>query len=264
MKMFKHSLVVCLCASALFVSCKKEEAAKESTPAVSKETLAQIKSLGFSDFNVQKIDGGYLVENDIFLGEQQLKTSPISTVLSIAKVEQYRTYNLVTGLPRTITIGVSGLNANFQSATQQMVNAYNALGLRLRFQYVGTSGADIVIYGSNLGGGVLGYSGFPSGGNPYPQVVMNTGGIFGTNVAFMRKVIQHEVGHCIGFRHTDWFNRGYSCGSGGAEPQNPEGAVQIPGTPSGADAGSWMLACTGANGSSFNGNDVTALRYLYQ
>jgi hypothetical protein len=42
------------------------------------------------------------------------------------------------------------------------------------------------------------------------------------------------------------------------------GAVHIPGTPTGPDANSWMLACI-ANGVNreFNNNDKTALDYLY-
>jgi hypothetical protein len=84
------------------------------------------------------------------------------------------------------------------------------------------------------------------------------------NVQYVGSVIQHEIGHCIGFRHTDWMNRAYSCGSGGNEggTQNP-GAIQIPGTPSGPDSGSWMLACSNGGNRTFNSNDRIALNYLY-
>jgi hypothetical protein len=76
----------------------------------------------------------------------------------------------------------------------------------------------------------------------------------------------HELGHCIGFRHTDYMNRSYSCGSGGNEGQTTTGvgAVLIPGTPSGPDAKSWMLACIGSGvNRPFNSNDKVALAYLY-
>jgi hypothetical protein len=78
--------------------------------------------------------------------------------------------------------------------------------------------------------------------------------------------IAHEMGHCIGFRHTDYMNRAYSCGSGGNEGASTVGAVYIPGTPTGPSAGSWMLAC-GSTSSSFNrpftSADQTALNYVY-
>jgi hypothetical protein len=61
-------------------------------------------------------------------------------------------------------------------------------------------------------------------------------------------------------------NRSFSCGTGGNEGQETTGvgAVHIPGTPTGPDAASWMLACIG-NGVNrpFNSNDKTALNYLY-
>ncbi len=42
------------------------------------------------------------------------------------------------------------------------------------------------------------------------------------------------------------------------------GAVHIPGTPTGANSGSWMLACIGSGvNRPFNTNDVTALNYVY-
>lgn len=40
------------------------------------------------------------------------------------------------------------------------------------------------------------------------------------------------MGHCIGFRHTDYMNRSYSCrGSAVNEGSAGVGAVYIPGTP---------------------------------
>jgi len=60
--------------------------------------------------------------------------------------------------------------------------------------------------------------------------------------------------------------RQYSCGG---QPVNEGastiGAVLVPGTPSGPDPNSWMLACIGSGQNRpFNTNDVTALKYLYK
>jgi hypothetical protein len=74
------------------------------------------------------------------------------------------------------------------------------------------------------------------------------------------------MGHCIGFRHTDYFNRSISCG-GSADNEGSAGigANLIPGTPSGASASaiSWMLACTDGGDRPFNNDDQTALDFLY-
>jgi hypothetical protein len=75
----------------------------------------------------------------------------------------------------------------------------------------------------------------------------------------------HEVGHCIGFRHTDYADRSYSCGGAYAnEGASSVGAIYIPGTAVGPDPNSFMLACIGRNENRpFNANDRTALNYLY-
>jgi hypothetical protein len=254
----------------LMFSCKKD--AKNTAPQeVSKDVLNKIRNLGFSTAQVVAHEGGYIVEGDIFLSPENLDEVSTSPDLRIAEVEQYRTRNLVTRLPRTITISISGLGSAYVQGTDLAISRYNAENLRIHFQRV-SSGGNIRIEGFYQGpsGGfiTLGSSGFPtSSGNPYSRIQMNTHPqAYGSNpnVQYVGSVIQHEIGHCIGFRHTDWMNRAYSCGSGGNEggTQNP-GAIQIPGTPSGPDAGSWMLACSNGGNRTFNSNDRVALNYLY-
>jgi hypothetical protein len=78
-------------------------------------------------------------------------------------------------------------------------------------------------------------------------------------------ILAHEMGHCIGFRHTDYMDRSFSCGGSPTnEGASTVGAIQIPGTPAGPDPNSWMLSCIGSGQNRpFNANDKTALNYLY-
>ncbi|GAA3977663.1 zinc-dependent metalloprotease [Mucilaginibacter dorajii] len=261
-----------IAASVLF-SCNKNNSkpAKETTVAVSADVLKQISDLGFSTDEVRKQGDNYLVEGDILLTAANLSEASTSPNLRIAENEQYRTTNLVKSLPRTITVSISNLPTVYATATSNAVARYNALNLTIKFQVV-SSGGNIQIIGFNEGpsGGyiTLGSSGFPtSAGDPYNQIQMNTNAqAYGTNpdVNYLTSVLQHEIGHCIGFRHTDYMNRAFSCGgSRSNEGSAGIGAINIPGTPTKADAGSWMLACSSGTDRTFNANDKIALNYLY-
>lgn len=246
-------------------SCKKNSKEQVVEP-ISQEILAKISGMGFSSKNVQLHSEGYLVEGDIVITKEHLNGKSENLLMRVADEEQYRTNNLVTGLPRNLTIRVnSSLPARYITAVDGAISRYNALGLRITFSRV-TSGGNIVINPAPSGSGYLASAGFPtSGGNPYNSVLVNRSYLDTWNINTVTSIIAHEVGHCIGFRHTDFANRAYSCGGSPVnEGASTVGAVHIPGTPTGADPNSWMLACIG-NGVNrpFNANDIFALNYVY-
>jgi len=262
MRQMLKPLAFLIIAGFAITSCKKE--AKETAQdEISQETLAKIYDHGFGTSNVQKVEEGYLVEGDIILTEEFLNSTPGGNFLRIANNEQYRTTNLVTGLPRNITISSSGsVNANVSAGIDAAIARYNAEGLQITMSRVASNG-NINIRIIN-GGNYIASAGFPSGGNPYDQVKFNRQ-YQNYSLNFVTTVIAHEVGHCIGFRHTDYMDRSYSCGGSPTnEGASTVGAILIPGTPSGPDANSWMLSCLSATTNRpFNSNDKTALAYLY-
>ena len=245
-----------------FISCKKDAATVQDE--ISQDVLDKVYGLGFSNKNVLKTEDGYIVEGDIFLSDADLNSSPSMQFLRVGSEEQYRTFNLVTALPRTITVSISSrLPSSYVAALDEALARYNALGLLITFQRV-ASGADIDVVKGN--GNYLASAGFPtSGGAPYGQVKINSNAMGGQPQSTVATVIAHELGHCIGFRHTDYMNRAYSCGGQAVnEGSGSVGAVLIPGTPSGPDPNSWMLSCIGSGQNRpFNNNDRTALQYLY-
>jgi hypothetical protein len=189
--------------------------------------------------------------------------------------KQYRTFNLVTGNNQTINIlgytgGSQALSNKAQTALTRAVANYNNINnMTLQFNLTfGTNyqAADMVVYDNsvNTPGGTGGVAGFPnSSGQPNKFVQIYGIEQFSTNVN--EHVITHEIGHSIGFRHSDWFDR-LSCPSSsqGNEGTGSDGAVHISGTPTGRDLSSVMQACfsTSVSGN-FNGNDVTALLAMY-
>ena len=140
---------------------------------------------------------------------------------------------------------------------------YNALPLVFDFARGPTTGCSANITAATTSG-AGGSAGFPSGGSPYGQINIGTGTTsYGVNV--VEHVITHELGHTIGFRHSDYYNRAISCGSGGNEGSAGVGAILIPGTPSTATVGgSIMNSCfRSSETGEFTSTDVTALNYLY-
>jgi hypothetical protein len=260
---FTLTAVVAACMLTLF-ACRKNVKTESSEPAVSEDVLAKIYNLGFSNKNVTADgNGNYIVEGDILISEAELNEKVNVSLLRVGDEEQYRTTNLVTGLPRNITVSLSSALSAWSTALNTAISRYNALGLRITFTRV-TSGANISIV--NGSGSFLASAGFPtSSGSPYNRIILNNSAVSGQPQNTVASILAHEMGHCIGFRHTDYMNRAYSCGGSAVnEGSAGVGAINIPGTPAGPDANSWMLSCIGSGQNRpFNSNDVIALNYLY-
>ncbi len=231
--------------------------------AISADVTARITALGFSAKNAVKVADGYLVEKDVVITDEVLKNGLPKLDGIVPKEEQYRTSALVTGLPRTITVKVStALSSGWITATDEMISRYNAQPLRLKFQRITSGTATVnIIKDETLPTGVLGSAGFPSGGNPFGTIRMKPS-TFGSSatIGYAATVLAHEMGHCIGFRHTDYFAR--VC-DGSNEGAGSIGAIYIPGTATGIDSASWMISCTGGN-VPFSTLDKVALKALYQ
>jgi hypothetical protein len=276
MKRLTSQLLLAGLLTASMIACKKDDKASQFDD-VSKDVLAQIKAHGFNNNNVQKVDEGYLVEGDIILTEEELAMPvPGTPNMIIAQEEHYRTYNVVnTTKYATITVGLKNSSAQhqavFSAALDEAIARYNAQNLAIHFQRSTANKPNITVNSYYQVSNILGSSGFPtSRGAPYSKVQMNTfwysNSTSNTNIDYIATIITHELGHCVGFRHTDYMNRAYSCGAGGGgnEGASTVGAEHIPGTPTGPDANSWMLACIGDNvNRPFTNNDQIALSTVY-
>jgi hypothetical protein len=277
-KLLKPLMLVSLL-GCLFSACKKDnKEVKALQDSVSPAVLSQIKALAFSTQDVKKVDEGYVVEKDILLRDEDLNApAPNSPAVVYAEEEQYRTFNLVNAGKYPVIKVAMFINYPFQCkdvfslALDEAIRRYNAENLTIKFQRV-DNGANINIFSVYQVGGFLGLSGFPFNyGAPYNKIYMNTYWFspttINTNVNWIASIMAHELGHCIGFRHTDFFNRALSCGGAASNEDQVAtgvGAVHIPGTPVGYSANSWMLACIGIlQNRLFTPADKVALNFLY-
>jgi hypothetical protein len=179
--------------------------------------------------------------------------------------EQYRTTNLVSGKTKICINPTSTFNSysRLSAGLDLAIANYNGLGLVFTMARGPTTGCSANITAQTMSG-TGGSAGFPSGGNPYGTINIGTG-LQNYSTDVNEHVISHELGHCIGFRHSDYYNRAISCGSGGNEGSAGVGAILIPGTPSTATVGgSVMNSCfRSTETGEWTSSDRTALLYLY-
>jgi hypothetical protein len=251
-------VLAALCGASAF-GCASEQA----TPVdATQEIIDNLIQVGFPANDIMVVDGvvytGFDAEVSLAASREMLQ--------SPAGLEQYRTTNLVAASVANICVNGAAFTGRFSQGLDMAIANYNAVGLSFRMTRTtgSTAGCNATIT-ARLSTGTGGSSGFPTGGRPFNTINIGSG-LSTFDVNTVEHVITHELGHCVGFRHSDFFNRSISCGGAATNEGNGGvGAILIAGTPSGATVGgSIMNSCfrTVETGE-FTASDLTALRALY-
>jgi hypothetical protein len=278
------TLFVCL---SIITSCKKSESIPIEN-SISNPILEKLKAAGFdTSEGLTKFQDGYLVEYDIFLTEEAINrlndssfvkipvklTTSNKKVQSKSPISHYTSDKLVGAhfaSQRNIQIYMdTSFGTYLLSALDQAISRYNSLELSVKFTRTTNSSLANITFAPVSSATFLMSSGIPdAAGNPYHQILVNTS-YFNptTNRADATSVLAHEIGHAIGFRHTDYMNRFFSCYKPNDPFNNegsaPHGANYVPGTPSDPIAGSWMLSCSDGSDRPFTESDIIALKGTY-
>ncbi len=228
------------------------------------EIVSNLIEAGFPAQDIQVTDGAVYVGRDAHV---TLEASREMLQAPAGSAEQYRTINLVDASVTKICVNPTASFNSYTRLSQGLdlaIANYNELGLRLTFARGPTTGCSAFIT-ADIASGVGGSAGFPSGGQPYGIFFIGTG-LNSYSVDLNEHVISHELGHTIGFRHSDYYDRSISCGgTADNEGTEPEGAIHIPGTPTTASLGaSVMNSCFSASETGeWSSSDITALNALY-
>ncbi|QRO00150.1 zinc-dependent metalloprotease [Archangium violaceum] len=228
------------------------------------QIVSNLVKAGFPADDIMVVDNAVYVGLDAHV---TLEASEEMLQSGEGSAEQYRTTNLVGTTVTKICVNPTSTFNSYTRLSQgldQAIANYNSLGLRITFARGPTTGCTANITATTMSG-AGGSAGFPSGGKPYGTINIGTG-LNTYSVDVNEHVITHELGHAVGFRHSDYYNRSISCGGAATnEGASTVGAILIPGTPSTTTVGaSIMNSCfRSTETGEWTSSDITALNYLY-
>jgi Dual-action HEIGH metallo-peptidase len=235
------------------LGCSKDQTDKNNIPTNAEDpVLADILQLGYKRADIAEEKDRYIVQGDIIFYKKG-SSSP-----GKVHTEQARSPYLVAPAYRNIKVYLD--EAAFSSihpetVVESAMGSYNDLHTEINFSRVyNAADADIQILNSPLG--ICGQAGLPfSNGRPFDRIYISEYALnyYGfTSELQVLTLLIHELGHCIGLRHTDWQSQGEA-------PAIPIPHVQ------GEDLTSIMVAgICGSTSNSFSPGDAWAVMSMYK
>jgi hypothetical protein len=259
--MFKRAAVLAVSCGAMLVGCGTDATDPRTE---NEQIISNLIEAGFPADDIMVVD------NAVYVGRDAHVTLEASwEMLQPGKdgAEQYHTTNLVSPTVTKICVTPTAQFNSYPRLSQGLdaaIDNYNSLGLSFTMVRGPATGCSADI-SARTASGTGGSAGFPKGGKPYGTINIGTG-LNNYSVDVNEHVITHELGHTIGFRHSDYYDRSISCGGGASnEGSAGVGAIHVPGTPTTATVGgSIMNSCfRSTENGEWSSSDRTALNYLY-
>ena len=295
-RLFSRKIVFAILLISIISSCKKNEEVT-NTKVIKTEDDKLYKEIlngGVKAENIKDIEGYFLVEGDMLFKKNSTDLNKVaayfksgnlaSEIIELVdggtgggkgkissanipgSISQWHSYNLIS-TANVENIKVNTLASPWSDATLNAVNNWiNIPNCKVNFYNVwevNSSDVNSITF-INSGGdpavqGAVAVGEFPNADHAGYRIRINTTEYNYLTPSQKTFVITHEIGHCLGFRHTNWHQNP-------GDYQEPAGAVLIPGTPS-TDQASIMNS--GQNGvpvpnwNGFSSYDIIGSQTLY-
>ena len=199
--LLKFSNLAVLCLILLIASCAKDsETGDEQASAKNLEELALIKEMGFDISGIEDMGTYYIVEGDIIIHKKNIN--------SISTKQAYHKGSIISPQYQTrIYVALaSDMPADWQNALSGAINFWNNIHFNsnIRLYHAGSSTPHITVgRGSFSSSNTLAQAEFPNQGKPGASVKVSINHSYMTSSNGRIWVLAHEIGHCLGFRHSN-------------------------------------------------------------
>lgn len=264
------SFAITIC---FFSSCQNDDeqfGSKEETEVITKVNendpfvLKLKKHFGFKTENIKDFKDFYLVENDMIFYKKSINDNSLNITAKNAHADFLVGMNKVNNITLKIDVSIPQ-NSGWIEAVSTAVNEWNAIvDCRVNFIIIPTNSVENanVYVASDFGtlpnttplsAAIPGNN----GGNPGSQVKINLDYPNLSSLSVLKKklAVMHELGHILGFVHTD----GRLTGEVNASP----GWIGIGETSIGEDPTSLMNAALSPSVIGFSSDDIKATKYIY-
>lgn len=246
-------------------SCNKNDRLSNpiSNVDTSTATYKYIKALGFDDKEIVDLDSVYLVDGDILFAKNS--KPDFSIFGGQPQTEQYGTANYVGyNIQSNVRIIAEAALTSYSAQIDGAITLWNNIpNCRLKFN---RSALPQITIKAGYAYGACAVSYFPMNGNPGSTIIVDLSVISSLSTVQIQSLIAHELGHTIGFRHTNWQSTSPVEPQSGTSSYNGArfSAMHILGTPTGNDPTSIMNGQTcGISPTTLSNFDILAMQFMY-